>query len=54
MLVWTKLNSAGKQQYATPGDYTMNSGPTAKWEDVNGAPDSSDEPPSLHISAFSP
>jgi hypothetical protein len=36
MYVWTKLNPAGKQEYTSPGDYTLNSGPTAKWFDLEG------------------
>jgi hypothetical protein len=36
MLVWTKLNPAGKQEYTCPGTYEMNSGATAKWLDENG------------------
>ena len=31
LYVWTKLNPAGHQEYTSPGTYTMNSGPTAKW-----------------------
>ena len=33
MLVWTKLNPAGKQEYTSPGFYTLNSGATMKWLD---------------------
>ncbi len=36
MLVWTKLNPAGHQEYTCPGTYQMNSGATAKWKDQNG------------------
>ena len=36
MLVWTKLNPSGKQEYTSPGAYEMNSGATAKWLDQNG------------------
>jgi len=34
LLVWTKLNPSGKQEYTSPGLYTLNSGPTAKWFDA--------------------
>ena len=51
MYVWTKLNPAGKQSYTSPGDYTLNSGPTAKWLDPEGHQDSF-EGESLHIHAF--
>ena len=38
LLVWTKLNPSGRQEYTTGGAYyTLNSGPTAKWFD--GPPD---------------
>jgi hypothetical protein len=36
MYVWTKLNPSGKQSYTSPGQYTLNSGPTAKWLDPEG------------------
>jgi len=36
MLVWTKLNPSGKQEYTSPGTYEMNSGATAKWVDQSG------------------
>jgi hypothetical protein len=36
MYVWTKKNPAGKQEYTSPGEYTLNSGPTAKWLDPEG------------------
>jgi hypothetical protein len=36
MLVWTKLNPAGKQEYTCPGTYQMNCGATLKWVDGNG------------------
>jgi hypothetical protein len=31
VLVFTRLNSSGKQEYTSPGTYEMNSGATAKW-----------------------
>ena len=34
VLVWTKLNPAGKQEYTSWGPYTLNSGPTGKWFDA--------------------
>lgn len=34
LLVWTKENPSGKQEYTTKGFYTLNSGPTAKWFDA--------------------
>jgi hypothetical protein len=36
LYVWTKLNPSGRQEYTTPGTYTLNSGPTAKWFDLEG------------------
>lgn len=36
LYVWTKLNPAGKQEYTSPGLYTLNSGPNAKWLDEDG------------------
>jgi len=50
MYVWTKPNPAGKQSYTSPGDYTLNSGPTAKWLDPEGH-QGSYEGESLHIYA---
>jgi len=41
MYVWTKLNPSGKQSYTSPGRYTLNSGPTAKWLDPEGHQSSS-------------
>ena len=53
LLVWTKLNPAGHQEYTSPGTYTLNSGPTAKWYDAeeDGQQFSSVGPP-LHITAY--
>jgi hypothetical protein len=34
LLVWTKLNPSGRQEYTTAGTYTLNSGPTGKWYDA--------------------
>ena len=34
LMVWTKKNPSGKQEYTSPGLYTLNSGPTAKWYDA--------------------
>ena len=52
MLVWTKLNPSGnKQSYTSPGDYTLNSGPTAKWLDPDGHQVSFDGLP-VHITAY--
>lgn len=31
LYVWTDLNPSGKQSYTSSGNYTLNSGPTAKW-----------------------
>ena len=42
MYVWTKLNPSGKQSYTSPGHYTLNSGPTAKWLDPEGHQSSSE------------
>ncbi len=52
LLVFTKLNPAGKQEYTTPGEYTMNSGATVTWEQgVAGGPQASDNTPSIVITA---
>ncbi|HUU65570.1 MAG TPA: hypothetical protein VMW37_05640 [Dehalococcoidales bacterium] len=51
MYVWTKLNPAGKQSYTSPGNYTLNSGPTAKWLDPEGHQFSS-EGESIEILAY--
>ena len=53
LLVWTKLNPAGKQEYTSPGDYTLNSGPTMKWRDPEGH-QSSSTAPSLEVEAYVP
>jgi hypothetical protein len=50
LLVWTKLNPAGNQEYTTPGRYEFNSGPTAKWWD--GWQQQSSEGPSLYINVY--
>lgn len=36
MMVWTKLNPSGRQEYTSPGTYTLNSGPVMKWYDLDG------------------
>ena len=51
MYVWTKLNPSGKQSYTSSGNYTLNSGPTAKWLDPEGH-QGSFEGESLHIYAI--
>ncbi len=51
ILVWTKLNPSGKQEYTSPGTYTLNSGPTAKWFDPDGHQFGSEGDP-LHITAY--
>jgi len=55
LLVWTKLNPSGKQEYtsASPPLYTLNSGPTAKWLDPDGHQFSYDGDP-LYIDAYDP
>lgn len=53
LLVWTKLNPSGRQEYTTPGTYTLNSGPTAKWLDPDGHQFSS-EGDSLYVVAYDP
>ena len=40
----TDLNPAGKQEFTSPGEYWLNSGPTAKWY-VNGKKHSEEIPP---------
>ena len=52
MLVWTKLNPSGKQSYTSSGNYTLNSGPTAKWLSVEDGHQSSSCGPSVHIYAY--
>jgi hypothetical protein len=51
MLVWTKTNPGGQQLYAESGDYTLNSGPNAKWLDPEGH-QGSFAGESVHIHAF--
>ena len=51
MMVWTKLNPSGRQEYTSPGTYTLNSGPTAKWFDPDGHQFSSEGDP-LYIYAY--
>ena len=52
LLVFTKLNPAGKQEYTTPGTYTMNSGATLKWEQgAAGGPQASESTPSIIVTA---
>jgi len=51
ILVWTKLNPSGKQEYTSPGTYTLNSGPTAKWLDPDGHQFSSEGDP-LYLVAY--
>lgn len=51
MLVWTKLNPSGRQEYTSPGTYTLNSGPMMKWLDPDGHQFSNGGPP-LHIAAY--
>ena len=52
LLVWTKLNPAGHQEYTTPGHYQFNSGPTAKWIDVLTGQQQSIEGASLYIDVY--
>ncbi len=51
ILVWTKLNPSGRQEYTSPGTYTLNSGPTMKWRDPDGYQGSNEGPP-LNITAY--
>ena len=51
LLVWTKLNPAGHQEYTSPGLYQFNSGPTAKWIDNYGNQQSI-EGESLYIDVY--
>lgn len=51
ILVWTKLNPSGRQEYTSRGYYEFNSGPTAKWEDRYGV-QSSAEAPSLYVTVY--
>ena len=53
MLVWTKLNPSGRQEYTSPGTYTLNSGPTMKWLDEGGHQYSA-EAPSILVEAYVP
>jgi hypothetical protein len=36
MIVWTDLNPGGNQEYTSVGEYTLNSGPVAKWFNEDG------------------
>ena len=51
MLVWTKLNPSGRQSYTSSGNYTLNSGPTAKWLSVEDGHQRSSWGQSVHIYA---
>jgi hypothetical protein len=52
LLVFTKLNPSGKQEYTCPGTYTMNSGASATWEQGSpGGPQGSDSTPSIVVTA---
>ena len=53
MLVWTEKNPAGKQEYTSPGSYTLNSGPTMKWRDPQDHQGSS-EGDSLVVVVYEP
>lgn len=48
--VSTGLNSAGKQEYTSPGEYELNSGATLKWLDGDGKQQSV-AAPSVHVAA---
>ncbi len=57
MLVWTKLNPSGRQEYTSPGTYTLNSGPTMKWLNApldEGGHQFSSEAPSILVEAYVP
>ncbi len=45
VLVFTKLNPSGKQEYTSAGTYEMNSGAVAKWRDGDGTQRSASTPP---------
>lgn len=52
LLVFTKLNPAGKQEYTTPATYTMNSGASLTWErGAAGGSQASDGTPSILVTA---
>jgi hypothetical protein len=52
LLVFTKLNPSGKQEYTTPGTYTMNSGATVTWEQgAAGGPQGSDSTSPIAVTA---
>ncbi len=52
LLVFTKLNPAGKQEYTTPATYKMNSGATITWErGAAGGSQASDGTPSIAVTA---
>lgn len=52
MYVWTKMNPSGRQEYTSTGNYTLNSGPTAKWiNDCDGHQYSTSAPP-VYIYAY--
>lgn len=53
LTVATKTNPAGKQQYASPGTYTLNSGAVLKWRDAAG-PNNSETTEPIEVTAVSP
>jgi hypothetical protein len=44
LMVWTRVNHGGHQEYTSPGNYDLNSGPTAWWLDEEGQQFSSKAP----------
>ena len=53
LLVFTRLNPSGRQEYTSTGTYTMNSGATATWEQgTAGGPQASDSTDSILVTAF--
>ncbi len=49
LIVWTRINPGGHQEYTSSGDYDMNSGPTAWWLDEEGGQQFSSEAPSIPV-----
>jgi hypothetical protein len=52
MYVWTDLNPAGRQEYTSPGDYTLNSGPTDKWLSVEDGHQRSSYSLPVYVNAY--
>ncbi len=49
LMVWTRINPGGHQEYTSSGDYDLNSGPTAWWLDEEEGQQFSSSAPSIPV-----